>query len=205
MTRIVFASLLAAVVTLAPAAVAKGPHAVVSSGPEGIDPGKPWVTMLELVEYGPREAASARPTVVLRSGSDRFAVRPRRRVGPEARYRLRVVFPRAGRWSYTVFDGTPANRRFRFPTARIGATADRVRRGFVAFPQGSPAEAQGAGGPVLGDPRPAAPEPDGALPPEVVLPPADDADRGGLALWIPLAGLAIAGLGTVTALRRRRR
>jgi hypothetical protein len=182
----------------------------VASGPGGIEPGEPWVTTLTLVEFGGREVAAARPVVILRSGSDRFAVRPTRMgahvpgrsdVLAEARYRLRVVFPRAGRWSYTVLDGTREQRRFHFPAATIGGNAERVTTGFVAFPEDSPEEAQGAGGAILGDAAPAAGG--DSLPPEVVSPATGGSDGGGLPLWIPAAGLALAGAGTPTLMRRR--
>jgi hypothetical protein len=214
MSRIVVASLLLAGLALAPSAAAKGPHAMVASGPGGIEPGEPWLTTLTLIEFGGREVAAARPVVILRSGSDRFTVRPRRlgahvpsrpEVLPEARYRLRVVFPRAGRWSYTVRDGTKERRRFRFPAATVGENAERVRTGFVAFPEGSPEEAQGAGGAILGDAVAATGGRGDSLPPEVVLPATGGSDGGGLPLWIPAAGLALAGAGTLTVVRRRLR
>jgi len=207
------ALILIALLALAPAAAAKGPHASVASGPAGIEPGKPWVTTLTLVEYGGRDALAARPTVILRSGSTRFAVSAKRTglhvpgrqdMLAEARYRLRVVFPRAGRWSYTVVDGTKAGRRFRFPAARIGGNADRVTTGFVAFPRGSRAQRQGGGGAIIAEAVPVSGEAGGALPPQVTLPPDDEDEDGGLALWIPAAGLTLAGVGTVTVLRRRR-
>ena len=212
MSRIVVASLLLAGLALAPSAAAKGPHALVASGPGGIEPGEPWVTTLTLVEFGGREASAARPVVILRSGSDRFAVRPTRMgahvpgrsdVLAEARYRLRVVFPRAGRWSYTVLDGTRKQRRFHFPAATIGGNVKRVTTGFVAFPEGSPEEAQGAGGAILGDAAPAAGGRGDSLPPEVVSPATGGSDGGGLPLWIPAVGLALASAGTLTLMRRR--
>ena len=212
MSRIVVASLLLAGLALAPSAAAKGPHALVASGPGGIEPGEPWVTTLTLVELGGRVVAAARPVVILRSGSDRFAVRPTRMgahvpgrsdVLAEARYRLRVLFPRAGRWSYTVLDGTRKQRRFHFRAATIGGNVKRVTTGFVAFPEGSPEEAQGAGGAILGDAAPAAGGRGDSLPPEVVSPATGGSDGGGLPLWIPAAGLALAGAGTLTLMRRR--
>lgn len=188
------------ILALAPSAVAKGPHASVSSGPAGIEPGEPWVTKLTFVKFGARDVVAARPTVILRSGSQRFAVYPtplgshvakQPDVLAEARYRLRVVFPRAGRWSVTVLDGTRADRRFRFPAAAIGGGAERVSTDLAAFPQGSPAEAPTE----LGD----------ALAPERVLPQDDVPDGGRSGLWIPAAGLTLAGVGALTVLRRRRR
>jgi hypothetical protein len=189
---------------LAPPAVAKGPHASVDTGPAGIEPGKPWVTTLTLVEYSGRQVTRARPVVILRSGSARFAVTPKlvefyvprySDVLGEARYRLRVVFPRAGRWSYTVVDGTAARRRFRFPAATIGGAAERVTTGHAVFPLGSRAHADGGGGPIVGEAEP---------PAVVVEPPGDREDGGGLALWIPAAGLTLAGVGALTMMRRRR-
>jgi hypothetical protein len=214
MRHTVLASVLLGVLALAPSAAAKGPHAIVASGPGGIETGEPWVTTLTLLEFGAREVAAARPMVILRSGSDRFAVRPKRLgayiprqrdVLAEARYRVRVVFPRAGRWSYTVLDGTPEQRRFKFPAATVGGNAERVTTGFVAFPEGSPEAAQGAGGAILGDAVPATGGGGEPLPPEVVQIAADGGDRGGLPLWIPAAGLALAGVGTLTVMRRRHR
>jgi LPXTG-motif cell wall-anchored protein len=194
-----------AVLALAPSAAAKGPHALLSSGPEGIEPGRPWVATLTLMEFDGREVAAARPTVVLRSGSgDRFAVRPQRLgthvpkhpdVLAEARYRLRVVFPRAGRWTYTVLDGTSAERRFRFPAATVGGGAERVTDGVTAFPKGSPEQASIELG--------YAPEPKLAAAPASA--PDDEPGGGATGLWIPAAGLTLAGAGALTVLRRRRR
>jgi hypothetical protein len=182
---------------LAPSAAAKGPHAIVEPGPGGIAPGERWVAQLTLVEFGDRELARSRPLVVLRNGRDRMVVRPARMSAD--RYRVRAVFPSAGRWSYTVVDG---NRRFEFPAAVIGP-GERDTMTYVAFPKGSPAERQGAGGPYMDDAPPAGGE---SLPPEVVLPAprGGEGDGGGLAWWIPAAGLALAGAGTLTVVRRRR-
>jgi MYXO-CTERM domain-containing protein len=117
----------------------------------------------------------------------------------EARYRIRVSFPHAGRWTYTVVAG---RRSFRFPAATIGAGAPRIRTGYVAFPEGSRAERQGGGGAIVGDPEPASGEPGGgALPPQVIEPP--DEDGGGLTPWVPAAGLALAGAAAIGWRRRR--
>jgi hypothetical protein len=181
----------AATLGLAPAAAAKGPHAIVDPGPAGIAPGERWVATLTLNEF----RARAHPRLVLRSATERFTVRPRR-IGAD-RYGLSAVFPSAGRWSYTVLAG---GRRFEFPAAAIGA-GERDAMAYVAFPNGSPAERQGAGGPYMADEAP--PAGGDPLPPEVVMPAAAD-DGGGLAWWIPAAGLALAGAGTLTVVRRRR-
>jgi hypothetical protein len=189
--RIVLAIPLA-LLALAPAAAAKGPHASISPGPTGIQPGRTWVATLTLREYGRRVAAAARPVVIFRRGDDEFRARPRRlgayvprfeNVLVEARYRLRVVFPRAGRWSYTVLDRTPAGLRFRFPPALVGGNAERITREVVAA----------AGGLE-----------EGPLRPEVMMLARDEPrDEGVAALWI-LAAIPFAGAG-ILALRKRRR
>lgn len=194
MSRTILVVALAAL-ALAPNAAAKGPHAIVEPGPGGLAPGEQWVATLSLNEFGARPLARAHPRVILRSGRDRLVVRPAQLSA--GRYRVSAAFPRAGRWSYTVLAG---RRRFEFPAAVIGA-GERDTMAYVAFPKGSPAASQGAGGPYMDDAAPAAGgEP---LPPEVVMPAARESDGGGLAWWIPAAGLALAGAGTLTAVRRR--
>jgi hypothetical protein len=216
MKRTAIAAALTCLALAAPAAHAKGPHAYVEIGPEGLRPGQPWVTTLNLVEFSGGDVGAAQPVVVLRSGDSRFSVRPalidsyvppNREVLAEARYRLRAVFPRAGRWTYTLLDGTKANRRFRFPAATIGNGATRDRTGQVAFPEGSQEERAGGGGPVLTGPE-QAPAGD-ALPPEVIVAPRDDggdsdsdSDDGGVSPWVPAVGLALAGV-VVVGWRRR--
>jgi hypothetical protein len=187
------------------AAAAKGPHASIDPGPAGLRPGERWTATLTLVEL--RDPPATPPTVLFRSGSRRFAVRPApidsydppdMAAMAEARYRVRAAFPSAGRWSYTVVD---AERRFRFPAVTIGNGAARVRTGYVAFAVGSRAEREGGGGAIMED-MPTAPPGGDALPPEVVLPPEEDED-GGVAPWLPAAGLALAGAAAVGWRRRR--
>jgi MYXO-CTERM domain-containing protein len=191
---------LAIALALPAGAAAKGPHAILDSGPEGLQPGEAWVTTLQLIELASR--AERRPRIALRSGATHFSVKPRpigRGEFGEVRYRLRVVFPHAGRWRYAVIHG---QRRFRFPAATIGEGA-RDKLGYIAFPVGSQAAAQGAGGPYA--PPPAPDEAGDALPPEVMLPPRDaDDDEDSLALWIPATALTLAGVGGLVVVRRRR-
>jgi hypothetical protein len=197
MSRTILVAVALAALALAPSAAAKGPHAIVAPGPGGIAPGERWVATLSLNEYSARALARSHPLVILRSGRDRLVVRAVR-MSPD-RYRLRAAFPKDGRWSYTVVDG---RRRFAFPAAVIGS-GERDTMAYVAFPKGSPAERQGAGGPYMDDASPAGGE---SLPPEVVVPAegGGDGDGGGLAWWIPAAGLALAGAGTLTVVRQRR-
>lgn len=198
MTRIL-AVLLAVGLVLAPAAVAKGPHAILNSGPDAAEPGKPWKAALELYEF----RRTSLPVVMATRGERRVAVRVRQAPGrmDETRFELRGAFPTAGRWRLTMVMG---KRSFSFPAIRVGSGV--VPQDYVAFPKGSEAARQGAGGVYLteenGEPG------GGALPPEnlsIATADADDEDDGGgIAPWLfPLLGVVIAGAGFATLRARR--
>jgi hypothetical protein len=177
---------------LAPAASAKGPHAVLSSDAAAVAAGKPWNVTIEMMET----RARGRPTLLARR-QDRLVATRGKLVGSDGvatRYRMRVVLPSDGRWRLTLVDG---KRHFRFPSVAVGSGERPVD--YVAFPLGGRAHRQGAGGPWLEPDVPAggSAEP---LPPEVVqIADADlggDDDHSGIPLWIlPIAGLAVAGAG----------
>jgi MYXO-CTERM domain-containing protein len=196
--------LLLAGLVVAPTAAAKGPHAILSPGTEPIEPGQPWVASVTFVEFGPGHARSARPAVVARADGTEVSA-PLRRVGARkfgSEYRLRLVFPTAGRWKITVIDGTQRARRFVFPALRVGGPNARPTSDFVAFPEGSMAERAGAGGTYAAPTEPAGSGRTSPLPPKVISF-ADPNDDTGTALWIPAAGLALAGLGLIAVRRRR--
>jgi hypothetical protein len=190
------AILLAVGLVLAPIAEAKGPHAVLTSGPEAVRPGEAWIATLELNEF-------SRPPqpVVVASRGDRH-VTARLRPVPASMpgavgFKLRIVFPSEGRWRLAV---VAAKRRFSFPAVAVGSGA--APQDYVAFPKGSDAARQGAGGVWSQGPETDSEGRGTPLPPEVVTgpePPHDD----GIALWIPALGLALAGAG-VYGFRARR-
>jgi hypothetical protein len=124
-----------AALALAPAASAKGPHAVLSSGDGPVEAGRAWHVMVELVEFGQRRP---QPVLEASTGEHRIAVRGSR---GGAKHAFRVVFPAEGRWRLTLADG---KRRFVFPAVSVGSSD--VPRDYVAFPKGSMAERQGSGG-----------------------------------------------------------
>jgi MYXO-CTERM domain-containing protein len=189
---------------LAPAAAAKGPHAILAPGTEPIEPGQAWVASVTFVEFGAGHARRARPEVVALRGTEGLSA-PLRRTGADEfgqEYRLRLVFPRAGRWRITVADGTRADRRFVFPALHVGGPNARPTSDFVAFPKGSRAEREGAGGTYGAPPEPAGSGRTTPLPPKVISFAESDSDHG-TSLWIPAAGLALAGLGLIAVRRRR--
>jgi hypothetical protein len=177
---------------LAPAASAKGPHAVLSSGAERIEPGRPWRATVELIEFGER---LPQPVLIARKGERRIAVRGSR---GGAGYGFRVVFSAAGRWRLTLVDG---KRRFAFPRVSVG-TGD-VPADYVAFPQGSMAERQGAGGVYYESAESSGSGRDTPLPPETFSL-AEQSTGGGFPFWVlPAAGIVLAGAGIATVRARR--
>jgi MYXO-CTERM domain-containing protein len=198
------AVLLLAGLFLAPAAVAKGPHAVLSPGTEPIEPGRAWVGSVTFVEFGSGHARSLRPAVVARDGGTQVSA-PLRSAGAGQfgrEYQLRLVFPRAGRWKITVVDGTRADRRFVFPALQVGGANARPTSDFVAFPKGSRAEREGAGGTYSVTSEPPGSGRNTPLPPKVISFAEPNPDTG-TPFWIPAAGLALAGLGLLAVRRRR--
>ena len=182
--------LLVAGLVIAPAASAKGPHAVLTSGPEAVEAGKAWVSTVELNEF-PRRP---HPHAVATQGNRRVAGQLRRipasMPGADG-FKLRMVFPTEGRWRLAV---SAEGRRFAFPAIAVGS--GEAPQDYVAFAKGSAAARQGAGGVWTQGPDPDATGRGTPLPPETVSvaePPDDDSD--GLSLWIPAVGVALAGAG----------
>jgi MYXO-CTERM domain-containing protein len=199
MRRALLVVLLAGLVVV-PAAPAKGPHAILSPGTEPIAPGEAWEASVVFVEFGPGFAREARPAVVARNGGTEVSAPLRRRSGDE--YRSRLTFPTAGRWRITVTDGTARDRRFVFPALRVGGPNARPTSDFVAFPKGSMAERAGAGGSYAAPTEPAGSGRTSPLPPKTISF-AEPNDDSATRLWIPAAGLALAGLGLIAVRRRR--
>jgi hypothetical protein len=189
--------LLAVGLVFAPAASAKGPHALLTSGPEGVEVGRPWSATIEFNEF-PRPP---KPRMVATQGDRRVIARLRATPASmegAAGFRVRLVLPSEGRWRLTV---VAAKRRFAFPALDVGSGL--APQDYMAFPKGSEAARHGGNG-VLIDGPDADPEGRGVLPPEVITfaePPHDD---GGFPLWIPGLGLALVGAGVGLGAAKRR-
>jgi hypothetical protein len=199
MTRILVV-LLALGLALAPAAVAKGPHAILTSGPEAVKAGTPWEATVELNEF------RAAPTPLLIAIRADGHVDAKLRKAPAGMpgalgFKATMVFPTEGRWKLMLIAG---ERRFRFPALDVGSGA--APQDYVSFPVGSAAARDGAGG-VYMEPEPVdTGGADGVLPPEVlnIAEDAEPAGDDGFAMWwlFPAMGVVLAGAGV--ALRSRR-
>jgi hypothetical protein len=177
--------LLVAGLVLAPAANAKGPHAVLTSGPEAVEAGRAWVATVELNEFPRRPHPHAVATKGNRRVAGQLRAVPASMAGA-ASFKLRMVFPNEGRWRLAV---TAEKRRIIFPAIAVGS--GEAPQDYVAFPKSRDFPKGGAE--VLEGPGQGT-----SLPPETVSiaePP--DGDGGGLPLWIPAVGIALAGAGVL--------
>lgn len=104
MRRLFLVLALAAV--LLPAAALAGGWATVqlSSTPKGTQAGTPWVVNLTVLQHGVTPLAGVRPEIRIAQWKLRRAFTARA-TGKTGVYRARVVFPRAGTWRWTIWDG----------------------------------------------------------------------------------------------------
>ena len=96
---------LALVAVLAPAAVAGGWATVkLSSTQNGARAGVPWMVNLTVLQHGVTPLEGIQPYVRISQGTiaRSFTARPTATTGV---YRARVVFPRAGTWKWSIWDG----------------------------------------------------------------------------------------------------
>lgn len=104
-TLVVAAALAAALI--APATTLAGGWATVglSSLPDGARSGEAWVVDVTVLQHGRTPLERVEPKVLIATGiggtEQAFAAKPTQKAGV---YRARVVFPSAGRWTYSVDD-----------------------------------------------------------------------------------------------------
>lgn len=102
--------LLATAVLVAPAAARAGCMATVglSSLPAaGLEPGKPWLVAIRVLQHGRTPMPNAKPEVRIRNAAGKLLVFKARKTERVGSYRARVVFPAAGRYRLGVYDGFP--------------------------------------------------------------------------------------------------
>ena len=81
--------------------------ALSSKPQEGQAAGVPWAVTIRVLQHGRTPMPDAKPEVRIRDRAGRLVVfrgKPMARIGS---YRARVVFPKAGRYSISVYDGFP--------------------------------------------------------------------------------------------------
>jgi hypothetical protein len=171
MARMVLVVLLVGLV-LAPAAFAKGPHAVLTSAPEPVMPGVPWKSTIQLNEF----RDTPRPLLIAFRDDGHVDADVRRApdgMAGASRFEATMVYPTAGRWKLMLIAG---KRRFSLPALSVGT--GEPPKDHVAFPVGSKAARQGGG--------------------ELVT----DGGSGAPVWLFPLLGAALAGVGVAAATRR---
>jgi hypothetical protein len=73
----------------------------------GLAAGEPWIVTIRVLQHGRTPMSDAKPEVRIRNSKGkliRFRAKPTGRVGS---YRARVVFPAAGVYRLSVYDGFP--------------------------------------------------------------------------------------------------
>jgi hypothetical protein len=96
-----------AVGLVAPGAAQAGCWATVtlSSVPGELRAGDTWAVDLTVKQHGRRPLPDAKPTITVRSAGGAARVVPARKTSRVGVYRASVSFPRAGRWTYAIYDG----------------------------------------------------------------------------------------------------
>ena len=120
---------LTAVATLTLAATAQaGCWATVglSSLPNGLGAGDQWNVAITVKQHGRTLLANAKPTVTITSTAGKKTVVRAQKTARKGVYRARVVFPTAGDWRYTIFDGfvPSCGSEHTYPKVTIAATKD---------------------------------------------------------------------------------
>ena len=106
-----FALMATAVAGLVLAGVAQaGCMATVGLSPlpkQGQAAGTPWIVTVRVLQHGRTPMADARPEVRIQRAGGKLLVFKGKATSRVGSYRMRVVFPRAGRYSLAVYDGFP--------------------------------------------------------------------------------------------------
>ena len=118
------AAAVAAGLLVLPAGALAGGWATVSlsSTPDGLGPGQPWVVEMEILQHGRTPLDGVEPSIVLTNGAtgktEHVAAKP---TGHPGTYEARAVFPDAGRWTYAIDDGF--SQVHDYPAVTIGGAA----------------------------------------------------------------------------------
>jgi hypothetical protein len=123
-TVTVFLLALVTAAALSTAALAKEGGVELSSTPIGKSPGEVWITNLFLIDGSPEMLAQAKPGIqVTNLDTGRQIDYPAETLAKgTGDYTVRVVFPEAGTWAYSAYDGV-TGRMYEFPAVEITGPA----------------------------------------------------------------------------------
>ena len=108
---------------LASTAVAGGWATVgMSSTPTGVEPGKPWVVDMTVLQHGRTPLEGLNPSLTIVNGDSRQTFHAKETKQPGV-YRVSVTFPTSGLWTYEVNDGFITGQPHTFKSVQIGAPA----------------------------------------------------------------------------------
>ena len=134
--RWIAATVAAGLLALPAGALAGGWATVsLSSTPDGLGPGDPWVVELEILQHGQTPLDGLQPSITLTEGAtgktQHVAAKP---AGSPGTYEARAVFPAAGRWTYAVDDGFSRVHDYPAVTIRGAGSASAPAGGGDGFP-----------------------------------------------------------------------
>jgi hypothetical protein len=111
-----------------------------SSTPEGLRAGQPWKVELTILQHGRTPLSDLRPEVVAVDADGNRTTFRAKPTGKPGRYSATVRFPKAGQWSYMVYDGFNNAMPTTYPAVLIrdSAPATTVRRPDPVGPPGLP-------------------------------------------------------------------
>jgi hypothetical protein len=141
-TVTIFTLALLAAAALSTAALAKEGGVELSSVPTGINPGEPWTTDLVLVDGTPEMLAQAKPGIQITNlDTGQRVDYPATPGKGDGNYVVDVVFPEAGTWAYSAYDGV-TGRMYEFPAVEI--TGPSVLKRPPAATTKAPSSAEGS-------------------------------------------------------------
>ena len=135
MRKLLFALTLVALAV--PASALAGGWATAGLGPpdDGIGPGDTWNAKVTILQHGMTPLSGLHPTVTIQNGSTSKTFQATATDEPGV-YLAKVVFPSAGTWSYSVYDGFTqygGAKTHGFPNVTIG-TGGTGGGGFPVVP-----------------------------------------------------------------------
>jgi hypothetical protein len=140
-TVTIFLLALLTAAALSTAALAKEGGVELSSVPTGIGPGEPWTTELILIDVDGEVPAKASPGIQITNvdTGQRIDYPAEPTSTGKGVYTVEVVFPEAGTWGYSAYDGV-TGRMYEYPPVEISGPQATAKPPTVATKAPSSAE-----------------------------------------------------------------